>query len=67
MALFEEWLVYALKMIGKDDLVIKEKQHQVIHCVFEEKDVFVWLPTGYGKSVCYECLPFVFDMKMDRH
>ena len=23
--------------------------------------------TGYGKSVCYECLPFLYDMKLDRH
>ena len=23
--------------------------------------MFVALPTGYGKSLCYYCLPYVFD------
>ncbi len=23
--------------------------------------MFVWLPTGFGKSIIYESLPFVFD------
>ena len=25
----------------------------------------MWLPTGFGKSICYQTLPFVFD-KMSR-
>ena len=34
--------------------------------VYENKDVFVWLPTGYGKSICFHVLPYVFDFKLGR-
>ena len=34
--------------------------------VYKGKDTFVWLPMGFGKSVCYEVLPFVFDVKLGR-
>ena len=26
----------------------------------------MWLPTGFGKSMCYQALPFVFDAKNGR-
>jgi len=26
----------------------------------------VWFPTGYGKSICYQLLPFVFDVMLGR-
>ena len=28
--------------------------------------MFVWLPTGYRKSLCYQLLPFIFDFKLRR-
>ena len=64
---FDECLAYAMKCIGKDGVYINDEQKEPIKNVYEGMDVFVWLPTGYGKSVCYECLPFLFDMKLDRH
>ena len=32
-----------------------------IQAVFQGKSVFISLPTGYGKSMCYQALPFVMD------
>ena len=34
--------------------------------VWEGNDVFVLLATGFGKSIIYEVLLFVFDYKLDR-
>ena len=40
---------------------IKEEQLQVVKAFVEGKDVFVSLPTGAGKSLCFALLPLVFD------
>ena len=42
------------------------KQHQkdaILHIV-SGKDVLVALPTGYGKSIIYGCLPRLFDRSL---
>ena len=51
---------YALERVGKAGMVLKSKQVEAIRCVYEEKDV---LPTGFGKTICFEVLPFLFDYK----
>ena len=28
--------------------------------------MFAWFPTGYGKSLCYQLLPFMYDFKLKR-
>ena len=39
---------------------LKDKQKEAIVAFLSGKDVFVALPTGYGKILCYGCLPGAF-------
>lgn len=59
-------LVFALKSVGKGHLTLKKEQLSALRHAYDGEDVFVWLPTGFGKSIVYECLPFLFDHKLDR-
>ena len=49
----------ASKSVGYDQL--KDEQVKVLCTFIEGRDVFVSLPTGFGKSLCYMLLPLVFD------
>ena len=40
---------------------LNEKQEEAVTSFMGGKDVFVSLPTGYGKSVCFQSVPFVLD------
>ena len=53
----------ALRKLGfKENFALKEKQYQaIVNIVRLKKDCLVVLPTGYGKSLVYQCLPLVFD------
>ena len=42
-------------------LVLNEKQFEAMAEFVKGHDVFVSLPTGYGKSIIYALLPLVFD------
>ena len=50
---------HAMKRAGLKEL--KKEQRKAIHDFVSGRDVFVSLPTGYGKSFCYALLPVVFD------
>ena len=47
---FEAALTYALKALG-NDLALKREQKDAMVTVFRGEDVFLRLPTGFGKSV----------------
>ena len=54
------------------DITLKAEQRSATEAIYNRQDVFVWLPTGYGKSLCYQVLPFIMDYKhgvveMQRH
>ena len=57
---------YALEKVGCSSVALKCEQLLCIKHIYERNDVFLWLPTGFGKSLCYEVLPFVFDDKLGR-
>ncbi len=60
---FDRALSYALRRLGTSDTVLKPEQKAPIRHMYDGKDVFMLLPTGFGKSVCYKVLPFIFDFR----
>ena len=59
-------LSYALELLDTPNLTLKEEQRKSIEAVYQGNSVFVWLPTGFGKSICYQDLPFVIEKKGQR-
>lgn len=45
-----------------DYLPLMAAQSKHIRHLYESEDVFHWLSTGFGKSLCYEVLPFMLGL-----
>ena len=54
-------LSYSFSCVGLPGIAIKQEQLTAIHYLYNRKDVPLWLPTSFGKSVCYDVLPFLFN------
>ena len=52
----EEALQYGADRLGHS--VLYKEQKAAITSALQGKDVFITLPTGYGKSLVYQALPF---------
>ena len=44
---------------------LKDEQTLCMTAFIDGKDVFCILPTGYGKTACFACLPKAFDLIYD--
>ena len=61
---FNRTLFFALQRLDSPGMRLKPEQIASISAVCkgkDMKDVFIWLPTAFGKSVCYETTPFVTE------
>ena len=59
---FQAAVAYALSCLQHDRLVLRDQQMEAVKMLYEGQDVFLWVPTGYGKLICYQMLPFLFDV-----
>ncbi len=50
---FDGAIAYALSCTKQEGLTLLKEQAQALKLLSEGRDVFVWFPTGYGKSLCY--------------
>ena len=60
--LFQAAISKSLHKLNKAGMEIREKQYEALLSVVKNKnDTICVLPTGYGKSLIYQLLPYMFD------
>ena len=58
---FEDAVKFALGSLQKIYLQLSAHQKEALKSILSGKDTFVCLPTGHGKSIIFECLPYCWD------
>ncbi|XP_052696607.1 uncharacterized protein LOC128175199 [Crassostrea angulata] len=59
---FEECVTFSVKSMGID-FDLKEKQIEILKALYTGKDCVGILPTGYGKSLIFQLLPYFLQRK----
>ncbi|XP_033751152.1 LOW QUALITY PROTEIN: ATP-dependent DNA helicase Q-like 3 [Pecten maximus] len=68
MAAFEDCLQFATQtcpLYSEKGIVLKEKQVETLRALYDGKDCVSVLPTGYGKSVIFQLLPWFIQRKFN--
>ena len=63
---FSAALAYALSIVRQEQLTPKDKQLDAQKLLYQGHDAFLWVPTGCRMYICYQVLPFLFDVKLGR-
>ena len=58
MSLLKEAVQFALTKIKKNNFILTKEQEESVLAVFSGQDTVVCLPTGHGKSVIFEVIPW---------
>ena len=59
---FSEILTNVLRLLNLESISLREQQVNAIRVIVEKRrDVLAVLPTGFGKSLIFQLLPFVFN------
>ena len=61
----QQAIKFSLEKLGYETL--KSLQERVVQEFLSGKDVLASLPTSYGKSLCYACLPHAIDCMTGRY
>uniref|UniRef100_A0A8W8KTZ8 DEAD/DEAH-box helicase domain-containing protein n=1 Tax=Magallana gigas TaxID=29159 RepID=A0A8W8KTZ8_MAGGI len=60
---FDEVLEFAKEFVNIN-FELKDKQIQTLKSLYEGHDTMAVLPTGFGKSIIFQLLPFLFQRKL---
>ncbi|XP_033726941.1 uncharacterized protein LOC117316460 isoform X2 [Pecten maximus] len=69
MASFEQCLKYSLDncpLFKENKITLKEKPIETLRALYEDHDCVSVLPTGYGKRVIFQLLPWFCQLKMEK-
>ena len=62
MASFEDCVAHATNSLGLE-FSLKDKQLEALRSLFIGHDCVSVMPTGYCKSIIFQCLPWLFQRK----